>query len=132
MSHFTQVKTNISDEPALITALKAMGLNAQVSTKLIRLRNSWSSTDYAHIVVPHEQLGGSADVGFRRSDEGLICSADDYELKQSRYPEFRYNVAVEYQAALAQQKGYQVVGRRTTADGRIQLQLQTQEVRQRR
>lgn len=132
MSHFTQVKTQISSEFALLTALKAMGLNPDVHQQPVLLRTRWNSKDYAEIVVPKEQLGCKADVGFLRVDGGFVCSADDYELRRSQFPNFRYAVAVEYQAALAQEKGYQVVGRQTMADGRIQLQLQAQQVRTRR
>ncbi len=132
MSHFTQVKTQITSESALLTALKAMGLNPTVHQQPTLLRNRWSSKDYAEIIVAREQLGCNADVGFRRTSEGFTCSADDYELNRSRYRNFRYNVAVEYQAALAEEKGYQVVGRKTMVDGRVQLQLQTQPIRTRR
>lgn len=132
MSHFTNVKTQLKDEAALITALKTMGLNPTVHQQPVLLRNTWRTKDYAEIIVLREQLVCNADVGFRRTVGGFSCSADDYELARSRFPQFRYNVAVEYQAALAQQKGYQVVGRHTTNDGRVQLQLQTQQIRQRR
>ncbi|PSF30015.1 hypothetical protein C7H19_24115 [Aphanothece hegewaldii CCALA 016] len=132
MSHFTSIKTQFKDEAALRAALEAMNLNPQVHNTPTLLRNTWRTKDYAEIIVLREQLGCNADVGFRRTAERFTCSADDYELARSRYPQFRYNIMVEYQAAVAQQKGYQVVGRRTTTDGRVQLQLQTQQIRTRR
>jgi hypothetical protein len=132
MSHFSQIKTQIKDETALISALLTMGLNPIVHQQPALLRNTWRTKDYAEIIVLREQLGCNADVGFRRTVDGFSCSADDYELARSRFRNFRYNVAVEYQAAIAEQKGYQVVGRHTTNDGRVQLQLRQEQIRTRR
>lgn len=132
MSHFSQIKTQITDEKALIKALKTMGLEPLIHEQKTLLRNTWRTRDYAEILVLREQLNCNADVGFSRTTEGFSYIADDYELRRSRFPELRYNVAVEYQVAIAESKGYQVIGRQTTSDGRVQLKLQQQQIRTRR
>ena len=132
MSHFSSVKTQITDEKALIKALKAIGLNPIIHQEKKLLNNYWKTKDYAEIIIPSEQLGCRADVGFSRTTEGFAYIADDYEIRRSKFPELNYNVAVEYQAAIATAKGYEVVGRQTTTDGRIQLKLQVQVQQNRR
>ncbi len=132
MSHFTAVKTKINDENALIKAIKAMGLQPLIHKQKTLLRNYWNTKDYAEIVIPKEQLGCQADVGFAKTTEGFAYIADDYEIKRSKFPELNYNVAVEYQVAIAESKGYKVMSREKSSDGRVQLKLQVQQQIKRR
>lgn len=123
MSHFTSIKTKITEENSLIKALKNMGLNPEIFTEGVNLINKWGTTDTAHIVISKEQLGCGADLGFKKTDNGYELTADDYELNYSKYPTFRQDFATEYACILAQKKGYKILSRERGSNGKMQVKL---------
>lgn len=133
MSHFTSIKTQITDEKSLIQALKNMGLSPEIHPQGVKLRNYWNTTDTAHIIVKREQLGGKADLGFKKTDSSYELTADDYELNYSNYPHFRQDFGAEYASILAQKKGYKVISRERGSNGKISIKLaQPNQVKTRR
>jgi hypothetical protein len=132
MSHFTRIATQFTDEAALIAALKTLGLNPEIHQTPVALNNLWKSQDKAHIVIRQEVIGSKSDIGYIKSDSGFQCTADDYAIRYSNRPNLLYEIVVEYQAEVIRKKGYQVVERRTTTDGRIQFKVQQSLTQSRR
>jgi hypothetical protein len=124
MSHFTRIATQFTDEAALVAAIKTLGLNPEVYQTPVALNNYWNSQDKAHIVIRQGVIGAKSDIGYIKTESGFQCTADDYAIKCSQKPNLLYEIAVEYQAQIIQRKGYRVLARRTTADGRIQLEVE--------
>jgi hypothetical protein len=117
---------------ALVAAIKTLGLNPEVYQTPVTLNNYWNSQDKAHIVIRQGVIGAKSDIGYIKTESGFQCTADDYAMKCSQRPNLLYEIAVEYQAEVIKNKGYQVVERRTTTDGRIQFRLQQPLTRSRR
>jgi len=135
MSHFTSIKTKITDEQSLIQALRNMGFQPEIYAEGVELRNKWHTTDTAHIVLKREQLGVrcGADLGFKKTDSGYELTADDYELTHSSYPMFRQDFGTEYACVLAQKNGYKIVSRERGSNGKMQIKLaQPNQVKTRR
>lgn len=130
MSHFSTIKSQIKDKDCLIAALRAMGIEPEISSVPIQLKSRWKgNATYANIIVRAEQLGIGADIGFTLNviDNVYEIIADNYELNcglnrdGSKIP-FRQRLAEEYAVAVAVKMGYQVLNR-TEVNGRLQVRL---------
>lgn len=138
MSHFATVKTSIKDREALITALNELKIEfEESSTQLLKMNTRWSGNEkqLVDMVIRGASLGIGADVGFKfdATEKTYQIVADDWELRRSKYHNFRQTLTEEYTVAIAVKSGYRVVGRSRAADGRMQIELETtQQIQVRR
>jgi len=131
MSHFTRIKTRITDKAALVQAL------ADVGYKLVEIHDTPQHlygyggdrrAQTAEVIVRRKYVGkASNDIGFRRTDDGsfeAIISLFD-RLKHSRGWLRRLTQRYAYHVARAklQEQGFDLVSEETAKDGRIRLVL---------
>jgi hypothetical protein len=131
VSHFTRLKTRITDKPALVKAL------ADVGYKLVEIHDTPQTlygyrgdrrAEKAEVIVRRKYVGqASNDIGFRRTDDGsfeAIISAFD-RGKHSRAWLERLTQRYAYHVARAklQEQGFDLVSEETAKDGRIHLVL---------
>lgn len=106
MSHFSDIRTQLTNPAALISGLKAMGFEVQsapitpgmTATQLrsaaIDYDNSYSDTRHAHVIARHARLKNKRTaIGFLwNPDSGVYTlQCDAYEVKHSQYgQEFGY------------------------------------------
>lgn len=138
MSHFTAIKTQIKNREALVSALNVLGLafEESASAQLIELNTNWSGNakQEANLVVRGSVLGCGADVGFRfdETEKAYQVIADDWELRRCRIANFRQKLIEEYTVSLATSNGYRVISRTVDSRGRMQLELEANQVNARR
>ena len=131
MSHFTRLKTRLTDQAALVKAL------ADVGYKLVEVHDTPQHlygyggdrrAQTAEVIVRRKYVGkASNDIGFRRTDDGsfeAIISLFD-RLKHSRGWLRRLTQRYAYHVARAklQEQGFDLVSEETAKDGRIRLVL---------
>ena len=131
MSHFTRLKTRLTDQAALVKAL------ADVGYKLVEVHDTPQHlygyggdrrAQTAEVIVRRKYVGkASNDIGFRRTDDGsfeAIISLFD-RLKHSRGWLRRLTQRYAYHVARAKLKeqGFDLVSEETAKDGRIHLVL---------
>lgn len=123
MSHFTRIRTELTDRSLLIEALEEMDL--QVSEN-VPVRGWGEQTTTADIVARGEN---GFDIGFRRSQSGqpfeLVADWMGVKVDQE---EFRRRLKQEYAAAGAirgaKQKGMTQITKQYTEDGEIEIVAQ--------
>jgi hypothetical protein len=131
VSHFTRLKTRLTDQPALVRAL------ADVGYKLVETHDTPQTlygyrgdkrAEQAEVIVRRKYVGqASNDIGFRRTADGsfeAIISAFD-RRKHSRAWLDRLTQRYAYHVARAklQEQGFDLVSEETAKDGRIHLVL---------
>ena len=131
MSHFTRLKTRITDKPAPVKALAGVGY------KLVEVHDTPhhlygyqgdKRAQTAEVIVRRKYIGWlSNDVGFSRSADGsfeAIISLFD-RLKHSRGWLRRLTQRYAYHVARGklQEQGFDLVSEETAKDGRIHLVL---------
>lgn len=83
MSHFSKIKTKMTNENAAIEALRELGYKPTIHAKPVRLNNTYGGARRqkmkAHIVVSSDQLGQGTDFGLLRHDDG------SYEIVTDTY-----------------------------------------------
>ena len=136
MSHFTTIKTQIKNKEALVSALNVLGLAFEESGQLIELNTNWlgNTKQEANLVIRGSILGCGADVGFKfdETEKSYQIIADDWELRRCRIANFRQKLIEEYTVSLATHSGYRVVSRTVDSRGRMQLELEANQVSARR
>ncbi len=122
ISHFTTIKTKITDKECLIEALQ--NLNYVVKEN-VPIRGYSGRKRQGDVVV---KTGQSYDVGFIKNSEGFSLVADWYgatRAVQRSQQDFLQVVQKEYATQkvvkAVTQKGYRVQSRRITKTGEIKL-----------
>ncbi|ABW26761.1 DUF1257 domain-containing protein [Acaryochloris marina] len=124
MSHFSQIKTQIRNLPALQSALNDLGLDWKAGPQPIR--GYKGKTQSAELVI--EQDNGY-DIGFSKSDEAyeLVADMDFWQQAWSvdRFLEqvtqrYAYHTVINTTA----QQGFQVAEQVNNEDGSIRLVVQ--------
>jgi hypothetical protein len=114
MSHFTRVRTALTDATVLAAALKHLGLtNIEVHDLPQRLQGYAGRTEQAEIIIRREHLGSVfGDLGFARGADGTFDLVVDSSDRQGRHHEWLSKLpqAYGYAASLryAEEHGYQV------------------------
>jgi hypothetical protein len=144
MSHITTVKTEVSDEAAIILAAKTMGYEIERNATPRFYYTSLVGYGIADVIVAREsqscdlvmKLPGRYDLGFKKNAQGTYDFVCDGELLSGAYGRASQGRAIvgengetflnEYAAAVstlwAQDQGY-IVDRYVGADGSIELML---------
>lgn len=124
MSHFSQIKTQIRNLPALQSALNDLGLDWKAGPQSIR--GYKGKTQSAELVI--EQDNGY-DIGFSKTDEAyeLVADMDFWQQAWSvdRFLEqvtqrYAYHTVINTTA----QQGFQVAEQVNNEDGSIRLVVQ--------
>ena len=131
MSHFTTLKTQITDVKALQAALADLGFpEVEVYTTAEHLYGYRGDVrpQTAEVIVRREHIGRlSNDLGFKRNAGGTFDAVIS-EFDRSKYSEdwlrqltqrYAYHVA----RAKLQEQGFTLVAEETAKDGRIHLTL---------
>ena len=131
MSHFTRLKTRITDKAALVKALADVGyklVEAHDTPQHLYGYGGDKREQTAEVIVRRKYVGrASNDIGFRRTDDGsfeAIISLYD-RLKHSRGWLDRLTQRYAYHVARAklQEQGFDLVSEEAAKDGRIHLVL---------
>ena len=131
MSHFTRLKTRITDKAALVQAL------ADVGYKLVETHDTPQHlygyqgdrrAQTAEVIVRRKYVGrASNDVGFRRSDDGsfeaIISAYDRRKHSQAWLDRVTQRYAYHVARAKLKEQGFDLVSEETARDGRIRLVL---------
>ena len=122
ISHFTTIKTKITDKECLIEALQKLNY---IVKENIPIRGYSGIKRHGDVVV---QTGTSYDVGFIKKPDGFSLVADWYgatRAVQRSQQDFLQVVQKEYATQKVvkaiTQKGYRIQSRRTTETGEIKL-----------
>jgi hypothetical protein len=90
MSHFATIELKISDQDALVKAIKQVyGWDAEVASNAEGIQlDGWygNETNTAHVVIRRSQMGdcARADIGFIKGADGNYSFiGDDYAMRQS-------------------------------------------------
>jgi len=90
MSHFSRIRTKISNRKALVNGLERLGLKAEVHETPTQLINTWGDKDFAEVIVRRSEfsLGDNlcrADLGFRLNTETQSYEAvfDQHEFRNT-------------------------------------------------
>ncbi len=131
MSHFTRLKTRITDKAALVKAL------ADVGYKLVEVHDTPQHlygyrgdqrAQTAEVIVRRKYVGrASNDLGFRRTDDGnfeaIISAYDRRKHSQAWLDRLTQRYAYHVARAKLQEQGFDLVSEETARDGRIHLVL---------
>jgi len=89
MSHFSRIKTKISNRTALAKGLERLGFKPEVYDNPTQLENTWGDKDFAEVIVRRSELSVEnkcrADLGFRLNTETQSYEAvfDQYEFRNT-------------------------------------------------
>ena len=131
MSHFTRLKTRITDKAALVKAL------ADVGYKLVEIHDTPAAlygyrgdkrAEQAEVIVRRKYVGrASNDLGFRRTDDGsfeaIISAYDRRKHSQAWLDRLTQRYAYHVARGKLQEQGFDLVSEETARDGRIHLVL---------
>ena len=131
MSHFTRLKTRITDKPALVKAL------ADVGYKLVEIHDTPAAlygyrgdkrAEQAEVIVRRKYVGrASNDLGFRRTEggnfEAIISAYDRRKHSQAWLDRLTQRYAYHVARGKLQEQGFDLVSEETARDGRIHLVL---------
>jgi hypothetical protein len=134
MSKYGEFITTISDEKALVEALKDLGMECEVHAEAREL-SSWHGKDaghMAHVIVRRDNvkdMNSLADVGFFRDPSGSYrLIVDDFKFNADSTSAWMARVKQTYQERrqinVAKTKGYIFQGRevvKTAAGQRVRL-----------
>lgn len=131
MSHFTRLKTRITDKAALVKAL------ADVGYKLVEVHDAPQHlygyqgdkrAQTAEVIVRRRHIGLlSNDLGFRRTEDGsfeaIISRYDRRKHSQAWLDRLTQRYAYHVARAKLQEQWFDLVSEETAKDGRIHLVL---------
>jgi hypothetical protein len=131
VSHFTTIKTKISDPRALVLALRDKGFETaevhEEAASLMGYRGD-ERQQTAEVIVRRKFVGhASNDIGFKRTQDGsfdaIISQYDrprfDKRWLESLTQRYAYHVAL----AKLEEQGFTLASEETSKDGRIHLVL---------
>jgi hypothetical protein len=131
VSHFTRLKTRLTDKAALVQAL------ADVGYKLVEIHDTPQTlygyrgdkrAELAEVIVRRKYVGpASNDLGFRRTADGsfeaIISAFDRRKHSQTWLDRLTQRYAYHVARAKLQEQGFDLVSEETAKDGRIHLVL---------
>ncbi|MCM1982771.1 DUF1257 domain-containing protein [Lyngbya confervoides] len=124
MSHFSQIKTQIRNLPALESALSDLGLDWQSGPGPVR--GYQGQTETAEVVIPQSN---GYDIGFRWNGEQYDLVADvelwNQELTVERFlSKVTQHYALHTVLSTTADQGFQVAKQEQDAEGNIRLVVQ--------
>lgn len=85
MSEMHTSEVAMSDKQCLVDSLKEMGYNVQEHDEAVQMRTYYErdrASSKANILVPKENFGGYADLGFQFVDGQVKMHCDDMDTKK--------------------------------------------------
>ena len=120
MSHFSKIRTKITNKPKLVKALQLLQYDVQENIELV------NPLDHQHEKVKVDVSIGN-DIGFRLNNEGVYELVADIQTWKESVPPQRFIERVTQQYAKAtildtiQQQGFTIEKESTTIDNTIEL-----------
>jgi hypothetical protein len=131
MSHFTTLKTQITDARALQTALADLGfkvVEVHASAQPLHGFRGDVREQTAEIIIRRKYIGSlSNDIGFKRNASGsfdaIISEYDRGKYSRDWLDRLTQRYAYHVARAKLQEQGFSLVAEENTTDGRIHLTL---------
>ena len=120
MSHFSKIKTKITNKPKLVKALQLLQYDVQENIELV------NPLDHQHEKVKVDVSIGN-DIGFRLNNEGVYELVADIQTWKESVPPQRFIERVTQQYAKAtildtvQQQGFTIEKESTTIENTIEI-----------
>jgi len=120
MSHFSKIKTKITNKPKLVKALQLLQYDIQESIELV------NPLDHQHEKVKVDVSIGN-DIGFRLNNEGVYELVADIQTWKESVPPQRFIERITQQYAKAtildtiQDKGFTIEKESTTIENNIEI-----------
>ena len=120
MSHFSTIKTKITNKPKLVKALQLLQYDVQENIELV------NPLDHQHEKVKVDVSIGN-DIGFRLNNEGVYELVADIQTWKESVPPQRFIEKVTQQYAKAtildtsQDKGFTIEKESTTIENNIEI-----------
>jgi len=120
MSHFSKIKTKITNKPKLVKALQLLQYDVQENIELV------NPLDHQHEKVKVDVSIGN-DIGFRLNNEGVYELVADIQTWKESVPPQRFIERVTQQYAKAtildtiQDKGFTIEKESTTIENNIEI-----------
>ena len=120
MSHFSKIKTKITNKPKLVKALQLLQYDVQENIELV------NPLDHQHEKVKVDVSIGN-DIGFRLNNEGVYELVADIQTWKESVPPQRFIEKVTQQYAKAtildtiQDKGFTIEKESTTIENNIEI-----------
>ena len=120
MSHFSKIKTKITNKPKLVKALQLLQYDIQENIELV------NPLDHQHENVKVDVSIGN-DIGFRLNNEGVYELVADIQTWKESVPPQRFIERVTQQYAKAtilhtiQDKGFTIEKESTTIENNIEI-----------
>ena len=120
MSHFSKIRTKITNKPKLVKALQLLQYDVQENIELV------NPLDHQHEKVKVDVSIGN-DIGFRLNNDGVYELVADIQTWKESVPPQRFVEKVTQQYAKAtildtvQQQGFTIEKESTTIDNTIEL-----------
>jgi len=120
MSHFSKIRTKITNKPKLIKALQLLQYDIQENIELV------NPLDHQHEKVKVDVSIGN-DIGFRLNNEGVYELVADIQTWKESVPPQRFIERVTQQYAKAtildtiQDKGFTIEKESTTIENNIEI-----------
>jgi hypothetical protein len=131
MSHFTTLKTKITDREALVKALADVGfreVEVHDSPKHLRGFMGEIRLTKAEVIIRRKHLGlGSNDLGFQRQKDGtfnaIISSFDRVRFSQQWVQQVTQRYAYHVAKVKLAEQGFSLIEEDLREDGRVHLVL---------
>ena len=131
MSHFTRLKTRLTDVDGLTRALADLGFKeVEVHAEAQNLYGYQGDVraQTAEVIVRRRHVGrASNDIGFKRGEDGafeaVISAYDRRRYSQAWLDKLTQRYAYHVARAKLQEQGFDLVSEETARDGRIHLVL---------
>ena len=120
MSHFSKIKTKITNKPKLVKALQLLQYDVQENIELV------NPLDHQHEKVKVDVSIGN-DIGFRLNNDGVYELVADIQTWKESVPPQRFIERVTQQYAKAtildtiQQQGFTIEKESTTIENNIEI-----------
>ena len=120
MSHFSKIKTKITNKPKLVKALQLLQYDVQENIELV------NPLDHQHEKVKVDVSIGN-DIGFRLNNDGVYELVADIQTWKESVPPQRFIERVTQQYAKAtildtiQQQGFTIEKESTTIENTIEI-----------
>tara|TARA_Y100000741_G_scaffold110107_1_gene82672 strand:- start:271 stop:651 length:381 start_codon:yes stop_codon:yes gene_type:complete len=120
MSHFSKIKTKITNKPKLVKALQLLQYDVQENIELV------NPIDHQHEKVKVDVSIGN-DIGFRLNNDGVYELVADIQTWKESVPPQRFIEKVTQQYAKAtildtiQDKGFTIEKESTTIENNIEI-----------
>jgi hypothetical protein len=131
VSHFTTIKTKITDTKSLITALEELGFKQVETYETAQPLYGYQGdirTQTAEVIIRRHFVGrASNDIGFKRQADGafiaVISQFDRHTYSDAWLSRLTQRYAYHATRAKLQEEGFALVSEQHTEDGRIHLVL---------